>query len=135
VGGCERHVHGGIDGLYRLLRGEGGAALEVDLQRVYGVDIRTLLFPVTQWRRLGVLVAGMYGDTERWGPTEHLLAAAVDTLRGANWQRSGGKGSRPKPTPRPGRKHGTRRYGTGRHSIEHMQKILDRANQEVTDGD
>lgn len=37
-----------------------------------------------------------------WGLTEHLLAANLDTLRGANWQRSGGKGARPKPVPRPG---------------------------------
>lgn len=31
-----------------------------------------------------------------------LLAAVVDHLAAANWQRSGGKGSRPKPVPRPG---------------------------------
>lgn len=38
---------------------------------------------------------------ERWSAQEHLLAAAVDALRGANWQRTG-KGPRPKPVPRPG---------------------------------
>lgn len=37
-----------------------------------------------------------------WGITEHLLAASVDVLQGANWQRGGGKGTKPKPLPRPG---------------------------------
>lgn len=41
------------------------------------------------------------GDAARWGITEHLLASAVDALHGANWQRGGGKGSRPKPINRP----------------------------------
>lgn len=133
--GCgERDNPGGIDGLYRLLREHGGA-VEADLQRVYNVDLRSLLFPRTQWRRLAALTDGMYGDGARWGPTEHLLATTVDTLRGANWQRSGGKGKRPKPIERPGR-HGGRKWGTGRYSIEHMQRILDKANREgVTDGD
>jgi hypothetical protein len=133
VGEGERYDHGGIDGLYRLLRGYGGAAIEADLQRVYGIDIRDLLFPVTQWRRLRVLVDGIYGETARWGPTEHLLASTLEALRGANWQRGGGKGSKPKPVQRPGHKRGDRRFGTARHSIAHMQKILDRANTEGGD--
>lgn len=37
-----------------------------------------------------------------WGLQEHLLANIADVLRGANWQRGGGKGSKPKPMPRPG---------------------------------
>jgi hypothetical protein len=41
-------------------------------------------------------------EASGWGVTEHLLAAGVDALRGANWQRSGGKGAKPKPLPRPG---------------------------------
>lgn len=41
------------------------------------------------------------GEAARWGVTEHLLAGAVDALLGANWQRGGGKGQRPKPVPRP----------------------------------
>lgn len=47
-----------------------------------------------------------------WGITEQLMAASVDALRGANWQRGGGKGSRPKPVPRPGiRKARTEHHG------------------------
>lgn len=38
-----------------------------------------------------------------WGATEHLLAATVDSIAAGNWQRSGGKGQRPKPVPRPSR--------------------------------
>ena len=38
----------------------------------------------------------------QWDTSEHLLAAIFDTLRGANYQRSGGKGKKPKPLPRPG---------------------------------
>lgn len=37
-----------------------------------------------------------------WGLTEHLLAGAVDQLRGLVWQQGGGKGPKPKPIPRPG---------------------------------
>lgn len=41
-------------------------------------------------------------DGAGWGLSEQLLAATLDTLRGANWQRSGGRGAKPKPIPRPG---------------------------------
>jgi hypothetical protein len=47
-----------------------------------------------------------------WGLNEQLLANIADTLRAANWQR-GGKGSRPKPIPRPG-VTGTKRRHFGR---------------------
>lgn len=39
-----------------------------------------------------------------WSTTEHLLAAVVDALHTANWQRGGGKGSRPEPIERPGQR-------------------------------
>lgn len=45
--------------------------------------------------------------TAAWGPTEHLLAGVFDVLQVANWQRTG-KGSRPKPLPRPGKDVGKR---------------------------
>lgn len=47
------------------------------------------------------LMAEIHGESARWGPAEHLLALAVDVLAGANWQRGGGKGAKPKPIPRP----------------------------------
>ena len=42
------------------------------------------------------------GEQAEWGATEYLLAAAVDALHAANWQRGGGKSQRPEPVPRPG---------------------------------
>jgi len=74
------------------------------------------------WRRLGVLVRQLpptsrlareqHGDAVRWGDTEHLLAGIFDLLAGANWQRGGGKGQRPKPVKRPTDKKNETRYGT-----------------------
>lgn len=37
-----------------------------------------------------------------WTTTDYLLATVADVLNGANWQRSGGNGAKPKPIPRPG---------------------------------
>ena len=47
------------------------------------------------------IVSYNHPEESLWGVTEHLLAAAVDALNAANWQR-GGKGQRPKPIRRPG---------------------------------
>jgi hypothetical protein len=85
------------------------------------------------WRRLGVLirqlpetartVALLHGET--WTRTEHLLAAAVDVLNAANWQRGGGKGPRPKPLPRPGvEDREVRRFGTPVRTIDELNRRL-----------
>lgn len=77
----------------------------LDLHRDLGTDRLS-------WRRLSVLIAHLPDgsstraelvghDYASWGVSEHLLAVAIDVLQGANWQRGGGKGSRPKPLPRP----------------------------------
>ncbi len=42
------------------------------------------------------------GDAADWGVAEALLARIAYTVAGANWQRSGGKGPRPKPIEIPG---------------------------------
>lgn len=61
------------------------------------------------------LGVALHGDAARWGVTEHLLASAVDALVGANWQRGGGKGQRPKPIQRPDpRREKRRRQYVGR---------------------
>lgn len=77
------------------------------------------------WRRLLVLLRHLPTDSasvravdpERalWGLGEQLLAGVADSVRGGNWQRGGGKGSKPRPIPRPGvgptetvRRHGQR---------------------------
>ncbi len=36
-----------------------------------------------------------------WTVEAYLLAETVDALHNANWQRGGGRGSRPKPVERP----------------------------------
>lgn len=42
------------------------------------------------------------GEAAEWGATEYLLAAAIDALNVANWQRGGGKTvHKPDPVPRP----------------------------------
>ena len=42
------------------------------------------------------------GSDAAWTTGEHLTAVAADVLIGANWQRAGGKGAKPKPLDRPG---------------------------------
>ena len=42
------------------------------------------------------------GESAFWTVDTHLLAGVLDALNGANFQRSGGRGKRPAPTPRPG---------------------------------
>ncbi|MFI6496915.1 hypothetical protein [Nonomuraea typhae] len=52
--------------------------------------------------RESALARSLLGDAVVWGLNEQLLAAAIDQLRAANYQRGGGKGPKPKPLPRPG---------------------------------
>ncbi len=40
-------------------------------------------------------------EIEEWDSSAWLLAQAVDILSGANWQRGGGRGPKPKPVKRP----------------------------------
>src|SRR5699024_6734589 len=42
------------------------------------------------------------GESAFWTVDTHLLAGVLDALNGANFQRGGGKGKKPAPTPRPG---------------------------------
>lgn len=109
---------------------EHGQALEADLLRYYRVDLAGIVTGTLSPRRLAALVRGLpedaatiravAGTEAMWGLTEHLLARILDTLAGANWQRSGSKGPKPKPVPRPGVSD-ERRYGhTERSSSEVM---------------
>lgn len=89
-----------------------GSAIEADLLRYYGVDLRWLVDGRLSWRRFSVLLANlpadsataqaMHGELAHWQTAEYLMANVVDLLRLSVWQRSGGKGERPKPIPRPG---------------------------------
>lgn len=48
------------------------------------------------------LALEQHGQDVLWSLTDHLLAVIADALHGANWQRGEGKGTKPKPIPRPG---------------------------------
>jgi len=50
----------------------------------------------------GARIWAALGSDNAWTAETHMLANAVDTLVGANWQRSGGDGAKPTPVPRPG---------------------------------
>lgn len=43
----------------------------------------------------------LHPETSQWGITDYLLAEAIDTLRGANWQRANAGSKSPKPMPPP----------------------------------
>lgn len=54
-----------------------------------------------RWLPSGAAVWQSLGIDSAWSNESHLLAGVIDLLAGANWQRGGGKGQRPKPIPRP----------------------------------
>lgn len=76
-----------------------------------GIEI-TDLGGSLSYRRLSVLLANasrdsafnrsVAGESAEWTLTDHLLALVWHQLALGNWQRSGGKGPRPKPIQRPG---------------------------------
>lgn len=107
-----RHPTGGILSIAQALDDtEFCEVVEHELIR-QGLRLRWLCDGTDRlnWRDLGVLIRqadessaiGRHalGDSYGWGVSEYLLAAAVDALNAANWQRSG-KGDRPKPVERP----------------------------------
>lgn len=66
----------------------------------------------------------------RWDTIEHLLAAVVDLLAAANWQRGGGKGQKPKPVPRPqaeGKRRGPMTEEDKEALLVHMDPAFRRA--------
>jgi hypothetical protein len=95
-------------------------AINYDLMKL-GLRLRQLGTEALTWGDLHDVVRYGNADTalalERFGPTvlwsitDHLLATAVDALHSANWQRGGGKGTRPQPIPRPGADSATETLG------------------------
>lgn len=135
---------GGIGGLVAFLR-EHGAAVEADLQRFYDADLSDLTTGRLTWRRLAVLIAGLpresvtvqevNGPDLAWGLAEHLLAFIGDGIQAGNWQRSGGKGKPPKPTPRPGVQDGLKRVGRVTRTPAEARAYLERLKpREANDG-
>lgn len=83
------------------------------------------------WRKFDALLSGLppgsaYIRAVRpelaWNENEHLLAHIADLLAGGNWQRSGGKGQRPKPIKRPGAEEATFGQGPG-HTVEELNAM------------
>lgn len=60
-------------------------------------------------------------DGPIWGTSDYLLAMTVDALHAANYQRGGGKGTKPKPLPRPG---DTTHVGRGALPVDQMREWL-----------
>ena len=120
MAGGVQDQHGGILGLLTLID-EHGEAIEYDLISL-GLRLRDLGTDKLSWRDLAViarqlpresaLARAMVEESSQWGVTEHLLALVVDVLAVANWQRGGGKGSRPKPLPRPGAQSSGKKFGS-----------------------
>lgn len=110
----------------------------------YGVDLCDLGGERLTWRRLGVLIRQLpptsatwlakSGGESVWGLTEQLLAAAVDALNIANWQRAAAgrkkneQPAQPEPITRPGVKKMGRRFGTSSLSIAEMRRRMERRN-------
>lgn len=115
----QRGKPGGILGLCDLIESHG-EAIEYDLitlglrldQLGDGLSWRDLWVIVRQSPVDSAFARSSAGESVAWGLSEHLLAAVVNALNTANWQRGGGKGSRPKPIKPPGSSNKDQSYGT-----------------------
>lgn len=128
-----RRRRGGIRGLLTLLR-QHREAVEYDLIAL-GLRLDWLGTEALSWRDLWVIVRrskadsavyrAQHPDEWAWGLPEQLLAATVDTLRAANWQRAGGKPKDfPWPIPRPGVEPDTKTRGREPIPLDDMAKWL-----------
>lgn len=116
-----------------LLR-EHHEPLTADFRRYYGMSVAECRERGLPLREVAAMATHLPPDSATarainpptgWGITEYLLAAAVDALHAANWQRGGGRGPRPTPVERPGvtdQSTETQRIGAseGFDSIEEM---------------
>lgn len=58
-----------------------------------------------------VLAVSVQGERALWTVSDYLLAIIADELNDANWQRGGGKGTRPDRLKRPGVKDDSHKFG------------------------
>lgn len=102
---------GGIEGLLALIR-QHREAIQYDLLKD-GLRLSWLGSRRLGWDDFAVWVKFLPASSQTvqaahgpsWSPELHMLANIVDVLSWANWQRGGGKGSKPKPVKRPGDKN------------------------------
>lgn len=84
--------------------------MRADFRRFYSLDIDAgEASPSQTWDLIRFLPPEaaywrVLDPAREWSTEAHLLASIYDALAAANWQRSGGKGKRPKPIERPGMK-------------------------------
>lgn len=88
-----------------------------------------------QPRDTSALIRELEGnESHQWTLTTYLLAGIFDQLAGANWQRGGGKGSRPKPIPRPGvTETEQKKVGKQAVSVAELDAFLKSTIREVPD--
>lgn len=102
-----QHAGGGIWGLCDFLDKEGvESALTFDLMMI-GRSIHDVGSPRLSWKELAAFIRHAPDKSElrrlsdKMAPYRtvevQMIALATDVLAGANWQRGGGKGPRPKP--------------------------------------
>lgn len=73
---------------------------------------RDLAVIARQLPRESALARATVKEHSQWDVIAYLLALLVDSTAMGNWQRGGGKGSKPKPVPRPGADSGNKRFGS-----------------------
>lgn len=117
------HRGGKILGLARLLTGEHGTAIEYDLLD-HGWHPRQV-GPVLSWTEFEVFMQHLPATpesayfrvrhpTDYWyGITEQFSAAILHAIQSGNWQRGGGKGTRPQIYEPPRPKAVRRKASTG----------------------
>ncbi len=137
MAGRQWRVFGGTRGLLELIA-EHAEAVEYDLIGL-GLRLDWLGSEWLSWRDLLVIVnqspvdsalfRAMHPEDAVWGLKEQLLAVIADALHGANWQRSGGTGARPKPI-RPSDDQPKKQYGAKPLPMDEMARRL---GWEVTD--
>lgn len=121
MGSGVRNHDGGILGLLTLTD-EHTEAIEFDLIRL-GLRLRDVGSVGFNWRDLLVIVKRLGRDTElyralhpeddtSWSISDYLLALIADQSALRLWQAGGGRGSKPKPVPRPGDEPTQKHYGT-----------------------
>ncbi|MBO0596592.1 hypothetical protein I2485_06845 [Nesterenkonia sp. E16_7] len=110
--------------------------MEYDLLQ-QGRSLDDLGTEALSWRHLEVIVAhvprtsalgrALGGEQADWGAAEYLLAGVLDALNSGNWQRGGGKGSKPKRVQRPGDKQKGETIGAGAIPIKDFDAWWDQA--------
>jgi len=77
------------------------------------LDWRALWVICSQSPPGSALARSVRGPAAQWGVNERLLAGILHALHMANWQRGGGKGTKPKPiTPPDEKAPGTQSFGS-----------------------